>query len=488
MKKISIIILSFFLVVGVTTVANSQININKFKNKAKQKVKKATKDVTPDASTVTKKASPAKTTQSNSNNSNDKVNSPKGDKTWYVSKKGSNKNDGTKGNPLKNIDKAIAKASPGDKICIARGIYSGTFNIGYLESDIPVKLYGSFNESFSEQDIINHPTVFQPDNASGAKSRKALLRFQKEVAGTVIDNIVWDMGMRNAYSSDEGIVKGLETGRMLSSTERPAVGSSTVEEPCISIRSGVKGGDVTIQNCVFVNGANFGVQAALKSGTYRIINNVFVANKMASIEVFGTCKRPPGPGNLNKCGHVEIANNTILFTWSRLKDLKDMGYGIRIMTQCEYDIHDNIIGGSVLAGVDHSRFNKDEWINMNNNIFFVNKRADFYYTPQSNTSLNLFVNQFEDLELGSIQGNLSKIPDIPVNKTYLDAFLNVSYSEKVNYDANSPANQWREAMGMNKQGTIQSKVSMFMNRYPWKETLLLFGAHKKGAQVPGKNL
>jgi hypothetical protein len=38
-------------------------------------------------------------------------------------------------------------------------------------------------------------------------------------------------------------------------------------------------------------------------------------------------------------------------------------------------------------------------------------------------------------------------------------------------------------MGLNKQGKIASETTMFMNRYPWRETLRLFGALKGyGAQ------
>jgi hypothetical protein len=71
-------------------------------------------------------------------------------------------------------------------------------------------------------------------------------------------------------------------------------------------------------------------------------------------------------------GRLEIARNTILFTWSRLEDFQDMGYGIRLMTKMRTDIHDNIIGGNILGGVEHRRFTKDEWIKLDDNIFFVN--------------------------------------------------------------------------------------------------------------------
>ena len=396
----------------------------------------------------------------------------------YVSKNtGDNKNKGTKESPIKEIDKAIEISAPGGTIYIAEGKYMGTFGIGYLETNKAIKIYGSYDQAFSKQDIVQHPTIFQPDNESGGKSRKAFLKFTKDVDGTVVNGILFDMGMRNAYSAKEGLVEGLETGRLLMPTERPATGNSTVDEPIIQFMSACAGGNVIIQNCVFLNGASFGLQAGHRSGTFKVLNNVFISNRMAAIEIYGTCASTGGPNTMALCGDVEIANNTILFTWSRLKDLNDMGYGIRVMTKCNYNIHHNIIGGSVLAGVDNSRFNKNEWLKMDNNIFFVNKKADLYYTKASNTSLNLKVSDFGDLEFASAAGNKNEIPKtIKVNKTYLEAFLNTSYTEQLDYDPNSPANVWRETMGMNKQGKMTSKVTMFMNRYPIADAAILFGA------------
>ena len=91
--------------------------------------------------------------------------------------------------------------------------------------------------------------------------------------------------------------------------------------------------------------------------------------------------------------------------------------------------------------------------------------------------MNLFVKDFKDLTIASAKDNRQEIPEnLPVNKSYLEGFLNARYSEQVDFDPNSNANVWREVMGMNKQGSIASEVSMFMNRYPWKEALNLFGA------------
>ncbi|MFZ1731712.1 MAG: right-handed parallel beta-helix repeat-containing protein [Bacteroidota bacterium] len=405
----------------------------------------------------------------------------------YVSiASGKNKNDGSKGAPLKNIDKAISVAQPGDAIYIAGGVYSGTLDVGYLESDKPVKLYGSYNPDFSRQDIIAHPTLFQPSNETARSNRKALLKFTKDVAGTVLDNIVFDMGERNAYSPKDGIVEGIEGGRLLMPTERPPVGNSTVGEPCVQFMSATTGGDVTVQNCVFVNGASFALQAGHRSGKFTVKNNVFVGNKMAAIEIYGTCANTGGPNSQTRCSEVEVAYNTILFSWSRLKDFLDMGYGVRIMTKCGYDIHHNVIGGSILAGVDHTRFNNDDWVKVDNNIFFVNKDKDLHYSPASNTRLRIDAGDFGDLEFASAEGNRNEIPaGLKVNKAYLEGYLSARYSEQLDYNPDSPANQWRAAMGMNKQGKMQSSATMFANRYPWKDALNLFGnVPGVGAQMP----
>lgn len=396
----------------------------------------------------------------------------------FVSKEtGSNRNAGTREAPLKNLDKAIAKAAAGDTILVAEGTYSGTFDIGYFESDKPLKLYGGFSADFSTRDPVAHPTLIQPDNASGAKSRKALLTFTKAIDGTVVDGFVFDMGLRNSYHASEGRPEGVETGRLLLPPEKSGGDNATVTEACLAIPSAAQGGDILIQHNAFLNCAKFGIQGGLRSGTIRILDNVFVANRMAAVEVYGTCPSTGGPKATTRCGEAEIAHNTILFSWSRTKDFQDMGYGLRVMTKLDYDFHHNLIGGNIMAGVDHSRFNPDEWLKLDDNTFFVNKKADLEYSPASNTTLDLRADQLEDLELASVVGNAGDIPKgLPVDPAYLDGFLAARYSEQTDLDRSSPANQWRSILGLNLQGTMTSSVSMYGNRYPWRKALELFGA------------
>jgi hypothetical protein len=392
--------------------------------------------------------------------------------------KGDNKNPGTKESPMKNIDKAIAKAKAGDTILVSEGTYSGTFNIGYITVDKAVMIYGSYSPDFSTRNVMEYPTIFQPDNSSGAKARKALFTLSGMIDGTVIDGIVFDMGVRNSYSPNEGKPEGVETGMLLLPPEKAPDEVPTVTEQCIYIAAGNKGGNIKISNNVFLNSAKFAIQGGIPTGTLTITNNVFVSNRMATIEVWGT--------GAKEIANAEIANNTILFTWSRLKDFLDMGYGVRIMTKMKYDIHNNIIGTSTMTGIDHTRFNDNANIKLDNNLFFLNKKNDMEFSPASNTKLNLTVDQFGDVELASAEGNKNEIPKgFPIDKAYLEGFLSARYSEEADYDPNSPANVMREVMGLNKQGKLATSVSMFGNRYSLKEALKLFGAiDGVGAQKP----
>ncbi len=416
---------------------------------------------------------------------------------FYVSKgRGDNGNAGTRELPLKNIDAALAKAKVGDIIHVAGGIYYGLRDRGYIVVPMPVTLLGGYADDFLKRDPIAFPTLIQPTNESAGSSSNPLLTLKTSQKGQlfVVDGFVFDGGMRNAYSSKEGKPEGVATGRLLLPTEKvEGADKPTVDKPGLFIENPASAGDVLLQNNTFVNCALFAVQGGHKQGSFRITNNVFVANRMASIEIFGTGGKKGPKGPLESDGTVEVSYNTILFSWSRTKDMKDMGYGVRIMTMLEYSIHHNIIGGSVFAAIDHTRFNKNEWVKVDDNLFFANKQAPLLFSEPGNVQLQrVKIGDFGDLGLASAARNREMFVKLPIDQAYLSGFINASYTEKVDIDPNSPANQWREAMGMEKIGTPTTTVSMFANRYPWQQALLLFGATPDvGAQpmqlaTPGK--
>ncbi len=410
---------------------------------------------------------------------------PKKGKVWYVSINNGGGKEGTKEKPMKNIEKAVKKAEPGDVIAVAGGTYSGVRGCGYVIFDKSLKLYGSFSEDWEKRDVIGHPSVFQPLNQES--QRKAFFKFTNKIKDSediVVDGFVFDMGERNSYHDTEGKPEGCETGMLLLPPAKKKTDKATTTEQCIQFESMTNGRNISIKNCVFVNGAKFAIQGGHKKGDFKILNNVFVSNRMAAIEIFGIGGKKGPSGPTEKDGDVEVAYNTILFSWSRLKDFQDMGYGCRVMTKLSYNIHHNIIGGNIMAGIDNSRFNLDEWLKLDNNLFFVNKGGDLEYSAASNTKELINADEFEDLDFASVEGNKNEIPkSLPIDKAYLEGFLSARYSEEADFDRNSPANAWRQAMGMNMQGKLTTKVSMYANKYPWKKTLDLFGAIKDlGAQ------
>lgn len=413
----------------------------------------------------------------------------------YVSKeRGNNQNAGTKAAPLRELEAALAASKAGDRIHVAQGNYTGLRDKGYLEAPHPVELTGGYGSDFSSRDVVRYPTTVSPDNASAASGRRPLLSIVNVPPGSrfVLDGFIFDRGDQNAYSPKDGVVENLG-GRRLAATEKPAVGYSTVEEPLVSFTNKVNArveGDVVIRNCTFLNG-HFGIQGGFRRGTVRILNNVLVANKMAAIEVFGTGGRKGPRGPVEKDGHVEIAYNTILFTWSRLKDFADMGYGVRIMTMVSYDIHHNLIGGSVLTAVDHTRGNPNAWVKFDDNVLFLNKQAPLLYVEPGKSAAGLMERvKIEDigadLGLASCRNNTDLLgAPLPLHPAYVAGFLDARYSEAADFDPNSPANVMREVFGLPKQGKLTTRVTMFANRYPAGDALKLFGAKPNmGAQTP----
>ncbi len=413
----------------------------------------------------------------------------------YVSKeKGDNQNPGTKEAPYKNLESALKSAQSGDRIHVAQGNYTGLRDKGYMEAPLPVELLGGYSSDFSTRDIVKFASTIIPSRESGASGRKPLLSILNVPVGTVfiLDGFIFDRGEQNAYSPKESVIEGL-SGRIMSATEKPLTGPSTVEEPLICFTNKVNAkieGELIIRNCVFLNG-HFGIQGSFKKGTVRIINNIFIANKMAAIEIFGLGGKKGPRGPIEKDGNVEIAHNSILFTWSRLKDFGDMGYGIRVMTMVSYDIHDNLIGCNIFTGIDHTRNNLNEWVKIDNNVIFMNKQAPLLYVePGTSAAGKMERVKIEDMNadlgLASCKGNTDQISKkLPVNKLYFENFLSARYSETADFDPNSSANVMREVMGLPKQGKLTTKVSMFANRYPMKDALELFGAlPNAGAQKP----
>jgi hypothetical protein len=405
--------------------------------------------------------------------------------------------DGSKEKPWKDLQVALDKAAAGDTIHIAEGNYLGTSDRGFVEMVTPVNLRGGYSKDFSSRDVLKYQTKIQPsatinNTAKGmasltlGKTMGQNVPLKIPAGGITIDGIIFDRGFSNGYSPIKGKPDGVETGMLV---RLPGAGENgdvknvfSIERPLLGLATG-SSGNLTIQNCIFANSAFYAIQTgSWQSGKIVIKNNVFVANTFAAVEIPGST----GQSQFAYTTEIEFAYNTVLFSWTRLSDLKDMGYGYRFMTGASTDVHHNIIGGSALAGLDRTRVDTTpadaakRKTGAEDNAFFLNRKGDLYIASGGGQMLTIWAKNFEDREeLYKYERNIELSGDKlkgKINEAYLKGFLSMVYSEKVDYDANSPANQFRRAFGMNQVATMTNKVDMYANRYPLEDARKLFGA------------
>lgn len=419
---------------------------------------------------------------------------------YYVSKNtGSNRNDGSKEAPFKNIQKAIDAAPEGATIYVAEGNYFGTLDKGNIPVNKCVKIYGGYNTDFSQRDVLKFRTMVQPNAASNGTASglgTMIIKVNNPNGEVVIDGLLFDRGNSISYNvKGEGKPEGVESP-MMNPIGTAGKGGPNLDEPNVYTQEtreiyfdSPNCKQITIRNCAFVNAPNYGV-AGMFHAKLTIDNNIFVNCRMIACDVWG------GDANLNM--EVEFCNNTVLFTWTRLKDLGDMGWAFRYNNRTDSYVHHNIFGCSAFAALDRGRTDtpKDrearKITTSEHNMFFLNKQGDLTL-PGGGLYMRVNCEDFEEVEqLAEIDGCVRLTdPSVlkgKINEAYLNGFINVSYKETLSSDPNSPENQFRQAMGMNQTGKMTSSATMFANRYPFEDALKLFGAIKDyGAQLPKNN-
>lgn len=387
--------------------------------------------------------------------------------TYYVSKStGSNRNDGSKNAPFKNIQKAIDAVPEGSTIYVAEGNYFGTLDKGNIPVTKCVKIYGGYSTDFSKRDVLKYRTLVQPNAASNGTATglgTMIIRVNNPAGEVVIDGLLFDRGNSISYNvRGEGKPNGVESP-MMNPIGTSGKGGANLDETNVLTTEtreiyleNPNCKQITIRNCAFVNAPNYGISGQFHS-TLLIDNNIFINTRMIACDVWG--------GDAKDNMKVEFSNNTVLFTWTRLKDFGDMGYGFRYNNRTNSYVHHNIIGCSAFAGLDRGRTDtpKDreaqKVTTSEHNIFFLNKRGDLAL-PGGGTFMMVNCEDFEEVEqLAEIDGCVRLTdPSVlkgKINEAYLNGFINAS------------------------------SATMFANRYPFEEALKMFGAVKGyGAQMP----
>ncbi len=493
------VIMATALVIAFSFTAESQINLKKIggkvKNAAEQQVDKKTNENSMSNNNESLQ-NPSSTGTSSNNQAISKGAIPKGTKTLYVSvNNGSNRNDGSQSSPIKDLQKAIDVAPEGAVICVAEGNYLGYLDQGWVKVNKYVSIVGGYSDDFSQRDPVKFRTTMRPGvgqiKTSGNQGVMDIRVVGNRNGIVLIDGIIFDRGQISLYLApiyDNPVAsapEGCETGRIINVDETPA-GVPTMKpegmKSAFQLISGEAEGNVTIRNCVFLNGFHFGIQMACKGGHFDVYNNVFVANRMAACEVRGGLAQP-------NTSSIAFHNNTVLFTWCRTKHMEDMGYGFRYMTGIDADVYDNIFGCTNFGALDRSYTDADKskeakrvtsaW----NNLFFANRNGDLVLPSGGGGWTFVLAKNFEDVnqlvkyknnrEMNEQEVNeISKKIDAP----YLKGFIGITGTQTSSFNPNSSVNQFRSALGMNMQGTETVRASMYGNRYPYEKTFELFGA------------
>lgn len=397
--------------------------------------------------------------------------------TYYVSRSGSNKNDGlSPSTAVKNIQKAIDLASEGSEIRVAEGNYFGLLNKGNIIIDKPLVIMGGYNADFSERDVLKYLTTIAPDdNSNGSSQGRGTIQIrsiEKPASTLVIDGFVFNKGNAIGYNlRGEGWPEGVETPFMMREGSKGQGGPNLenkevyTQETYFIYFDGVAGKvnnlNVFVRNCTFVNGPNTTICGLLK-GSLTVDNCAFINNRVTTMDVRGL-----DPNAITK---VNFRNNTVLFVWSYTKDLQSQGFGFRFQPGTSCTLENNIIGLTIFAGLDRTHIDSDanreakRHDAVKNNIFFLNRITDLTI-PGGGMLTRVKVEDFDDVEaIAESSGNKSLTDPAlfkgKIDEAYLNGFLSVSYKETTSYNPNSAANTFRSAMGMNMTGTMTSWVNV----------------------------
>lgn len=427
-----------------------------------------------------------------SKNSALSVESGNGKKVYVNQKRGAVRGQGTIESPYRDLQKAIDEAPEGSTVYVSEGNYLGKLDCGYIDVTKYIKLVGGYNDDFSQRDPIKYVTKIQPTQAqNGTNGSKGL--FSIDVKGKrneiiLIDGFAFDLGQQNHYhpadSKDprNGCCEGCETGRITPGGEPKGLSHQLMK--------GHVEGKLIVRNCLFINGLYYGIQMMNFGGDWEIYNNVFVSNVYAACSISGAGSGQGKP----IVASVDFHHNTVLFSWCRTKVMEDMGYGFRYMTGIHANVYNNIFGCSNLGALDRSYIDSNKAKEAErktaayDNMFFMNVADLILPSPGGGKWTMVQASRFEEVEqLVKYEGNIeapsnSNILKV-IDQAYLKGFASLKVVSNSSFDPNSAANLYRQAHGLNMQGTEIVRVSMYGNRYDFNKALKLFGAENKyGAQ------
>ncbi len=468
MKKIIIITLCISLFSVTNT--QSQFNLKRLKNKVIKKKSGKKENNAPQLSTL--------------NFSN------KG-REWYISKNTGSGQLGTKERPAKDLGNIIHHLKPNDIIYVAEGIYMSKGKRGSDEINVPVKIYGGFDTSFTTRDPWDkHKTIFTGVNEYMKLTTPRLYirtdqqrekNNQLSQGGEIIvDGIIFDNGPRNRYHHD----KNLAIRRQAS----PKSGQNPSPESGGIVIVGSKFTNISVQNCVVMNTAptEGAISVRLFKGGKALIQNNFCINNTG----YGIQARTGYMGSDEALvPRFLIKHNTILFTWKHDAVASYGGSALALDKDLVVVAENNVFGFAHMGGI----YSKGTTLTLNNNLFTGNSKYD-YKEINSEMRVDDILDESEKLNQYS-EGNESVLIKIPVDQRWAKIYANRVEISRAEVDAavsvsNSGANQLRSMLGLNVQGnSVKMDAEIFLPLITIEEALPagLMPWNGKGCSIPKSN-
>lgn len=325
---------------------------------------------------------------------------PKG-RDWYVLA-GATDGDGTRAKPFRDPFQPLEKAAPGDTIHVAGGDYFGKLRSANWKAGTKhLTLLGGYSADFAVRDPWKNPTrlvrePLSPEVKERPKHSGEFLGSSDLCDGMVLDGFVFDGSTVNSYF-EAGAGGGLDL--------RNSPFGSMIK---------LRGANLNVRNCVFVNASGMAVDLNAPEGTFE--NNVVVNTSGLALSI-----------TAQGSGPWIIRRNTFLFaldptTRAGMGQSSAAGCLLLITGRAAVRLEGNILGFadnySVRATLARDR------LRMDGNAFGP---ALFCHLTDANRIWlhdNNWDRRLADSSMASARENIVSLPaGLPIDRDYADKVL-----------------------------------------------------------------
>nr|WP_299072318.1 hypothetical protein [uncultured Allomuricauda sp.] len=399
---------------------------------------------------------------------------------WYISKNTGSGQMGTKERPAKDLGNIIHHLKPNDRIHIAEGTYLSKGGRGADEINVPVKIYGGYDITFSVRDPWDaHKSIFTGTNEyMKLTDPRIYIRTdqqresngQKSKGGEiVVDGIIIDNGPRNRYHQNKNLAIRRKASPKSQQNPSPESGGIVIVGSAYT--------NISVLNCVVMNTAptEGAISVRVFQGGKGLIQNNFCINNTG----YGIHARTGYVGSdAAKIPIFIIKNNTSLFTWKHDAIASYGGDALAFDNNLIATVENNALGYGHMGGI----YNKGAKLKLINNLFTGNGKYDY---KEINDKMAVTDILDEAMHLDPMSdGNQGLLIKIPVAERWAEIYANRKEISRASVDAavtvpNTGANQLRSIFGLNQQGSgVATDAEIFLplisidealpaGKFPW---------------------